>query len=77
MTVIDKMGTKISVFDWKTWKCRNKTFKWFKSVSEHSGCMDNVYNNISGYNPSRQRNILIVFGNMIADNMTNKKNILP
>ena len=35
--------------------------------------MDNVYNNIGGYNPSRKRKILIVFGNIIADTMTNKK----
>ena len=74
MTVIDKMGTKISVFDWKTWKCSNKTFKWFKSVYRTFRCMDN---NIGGYNPSRKRKILIVFGNIIADTMTNKKNIPP
>ena len=35
--------------------------------------MDNVYENIDGYNPSRKREILIVFEDMIADIMTNKK----
>ena len=31
------------------------------------------YEGIDGYNPSRERKILIVFGDMIADIMTNKK----
>ena len=35
--------------------------------------MDNVYENIHDYNPSRKRKILIIFDDMIADIMTNKK----
>ena len=35
--------------------------------------MDAVYENIDDYNPSRKRNILIVFDDMISDMMTNKK----
>ena len=35
--------------------------------------MDDVYNNIDDYNRHRKRNILIVFDDMIADIMTNKK----
>ena len=35
--------------------------------------MDDVYENIHGYNSSRKRKILIVFDDMIADIMTNKK----
>ena len=35
--------------------------------------MDNVYKNIDHYNPNRKRKILIVFDDMIADIMTNKK----
>ena len=35
--------------------------------------MDDVYENIDDYNPSRKRKILIVFDDMIADIMTNKK----
>ena len=35
--------------------------------------MDDVYNNIDHYNPKRKRKILIVFDDMIADIMTNKK----
>ena len=34
--------------------------------------MDEIHENIDNYNPSRKRNILIVFDDMIADIMTNK-----
>ena len=35
--------------------------------------MDDVYKNIGDYNPNRRKKILIVFDDMIADIMTNKK----
>ena len=35
--------------------------------------MDDVYENINVYNPSRERKILIVFDAMIADIISNKK----
>ena len=35
--------------------------------------MDDVYENIGDYNPSRKRKILIAFDDMIADIMSNKK----
>ena len=35
--------------------------------------MDDVYENIDHYNPNRKRKVLTVFGDMIADIMTNKK----
>ena len=38
-----------------------------------SNTMDDVYENINGYNPSRKRKILIVFDDIIANIMTNKK----
>ena len=37
-----------------------------------SNTMDNVYENINDYNPSRKRKFLIAFDEMIADIMTNK-----
>ena len=40
---------------------------------EYSNTVDDVYNNIDDYNPKRKRKILIVFDDMIADIMTNKK----
>ena len=35
--------------------------------------MDDIYENINNYKPNRKRKILIVFADMIADIMTNKK----
>ena len=40
---------------------------------ECSNTMDDVYENIDDYNPNRKRKVLIVFDDMIADIMTNKK----
>ena len=40
---------------------------------ECSNAMDNVYENINDYNPNRDKKVLIVFDDMIADIMTNKK----
>ena len=35
--------------------------------------MDDVYNNIDYYNAKRKRKVLIVFDDIIADIMTNKR----
>ena len=40
---------------------------------EYSNTMDDVSSNIDDCNPKRKRKILIVFDDMIADIMTNKK----
>ena len=40
---------------------------------ECSDTMDDVYEDIDGYNPSRERNILIALDDMIADIMVNEK----
>ena len=44
-----------------------------KAFIECSNRVNEVYENIDNYNPSRKRKILIVFDDMIADVMTNKK----
>ena len=38
-----------------------------------SKAMDDVYENINDYNPNRRRKILMLFDDMIAEIMTNKK----
>ena len=43
------------------------------AFTECSNTMDDIYENIDEYNPNRKRKILIVFDDMIADIMTNKK----
>ena len=35
--------------------------------------MDNIYENIEEYNPNKKRKVLIVFDNVIADILSNKK----
>ena len=40
---------------------------------KRSNTTDDVYENIDDYNPSRKRKILIVFGAMIPDVLTNQK----
>ena len=47
--------------------------KYPNAFIECSNTMDGVDENIDYYNPSRKRKILIVFDDMIADIMTNKK----
>ena len=44
-----------------------------KAFIEYSNTMNDVYENIDNYNPNRRRKILIVFDDMIADIMTNKR----
>ena len=44
-----------------------------KAFIEYPNTMDDVYENIDGYNPSRKREVLIIFDDMIVDIMTNKK----
>ena len=38
-----------------------------KAFIEHSNITDDIYNNFDDYKPNRNRKILIVFGDMIAD----------
>ena len=48
-----------------------------KAFIEHSQYMDDVYNNINDNNSNRNKKILIVFDDMIADIMANKKIFKP
>ena len=50
-----------------------KHLNYSKSFIGCSDMMDDVYKNINDYNSSRKRKILIVFDDMIADIMSNKK----
>ena len=44
-----------------------------KAFMEYSNDMQNVYKNIKDYNPRKNRKILILFDDMIADMINNKK----
>ena len=50
-----------------------KHFNDTKAFIEYSNGMKNVYENISEYNPCKNRKILIVFDDMIADIINNEK----
>ena len=57
-------------------KYENAGVKYFNDPNAFIQCsntMDDVYENIDDYNSGRKRKILIVFDDMIADIMTNKK----
>ena len=44
-----------------------------KAFIEYSNDMHNVYKNIDKYNPDKENKVLIVFDDMIADMINNKK----
>ena len=44
-----------------------------KAFMEYSSDMQDVYKNIENYNPGKNRKVLIVFDDMIADMINNKK----
>ena len=48
-------------------------FKDPKAFIEYSNAMHDVYKNIDDYNPDKENEILIVFDDMIADMIHNKK----
>ena len=55
---------------------RKSTLKYLNdsiAFIEYSDDMDNIYKNIGEYNPNIKRKILIVFDDMIADMLSNKK----
>ena len=57
-------------------KCKNVGTNHFNDPNAFIKCsnmIDDVYQNINDYNQNRKIKILIVFDNMIADIITNKK----
>ena len=57
-------------------KCKDARTKHLNDLNafiESSNSMDDIYENNDDYKPSRQRKILIVFDDMTADIMANKK----
>ena len=57
-------------------KCEDVGTKHFndsKAFIEYSNTMDDIYKKIEEYNPNKKRKILIVFDDMTADMLSNKK----
>ena len=44
-----------------------KNFKKFKGILDYSQTIDNFYENLQDYNPTKKKRMLIVFNNMTAD----------
>ena len=54
-------------------KLRSESLKNPKACTDHSQLIDDVYEKLEGYNPTKKRRVLIVFDNMTADMESNKK----
>ena len=50
-----------------------KTLKHASTSTDYSQTIDDVYENLEDYNPTKKRRELIVFGDMIADMESNKR----
>ena len=50
-----------------------KYFNAYKAFIEYSSNIDNIYKNIEENNPNKKCKILIIFDEMIADMLSNKK----
>ena len=50
-----------------------ENLKNLKAFIDYSQTIDDVYENLEDYNPTKKRRVLIVFDDMIADMESNKK----
>ena len=53
-------------------KVGNENFGNRKALINHSQTIDDVYENLENYNPTKKQKVLIVFDDMIADIESNK-----
>ena len=78
LNLINEQGDIDKIFEYE-YLIKNRENAGIKQLNdanaliECSNIMDDVYENIDDYNPSRKRKILIVLDDMIADIMNNKK----
>ena len=56
-----------------TWKCEGvKHCNDSKSFTEYENDTDNIHENIEEYNPNKERKMLFMFDDMIADILSNR-----
>ena len=67
------METKYQFLIKKREDVGTKHFNDSKAFIEYSNNMDDIYKNIEEYNPNKKRKILIVFDDMTADMLSDKK----
>ena len=54
-------------------KARIEILKNPKALIDYSKTIDDIYENLEDYNPTKNRRVLILFDDMIADMESNKK----
>ena len=69
----DPYRTKYQFLIRKSKDVETKHFNDSKATIEYSNDIDEVYKNIEEHNPNKKRKLIIVFGDMIADMLSNKK----
>ena len=67
------MSPSISVWSKSADRLEQNVSKDPNGFIEYSNTKDDVYENIDDYNPDRKRKVLIVFDDLIAEVMANKK----
>ena len=55
-------------------KVGSKKLKNPKAFIDYSQTVDDVYENLEDYNPTKKRKVLIVFDDMVADMESDKQN---
>ena len=74
MYVKDPFKSKYQVLVNRREKVGIKNLKNPKAFIDYSQKIDDVYENLEDYNPTKKRRVLKVFGDMISDAESNKKN---
>ena len=74
MYVKDPFKSKYQLLVNRREKVGIKNLKNPKAFIDYSQKIDDVYENLEDYNPTKKRRVLEVFGDMISDAESNKKN---
>ena len=74
MYVKDPFKSKYQLLVNRREKLGIKNLKNPKAFIDYSQKIDDVYENLEDYNPTKKRRVLKVFGDMISDAESNKKN---
>ena len=73
LQVRDPLESKYQLLNNGRGKGRTENLKNPKAFIDYSQTIDDIYENLEDYNPTKKRRVLIVFDDMIADMESNKK----
>ena len=71
-TITDPFESKYQLLINGREKVETEILKYPKAFTDYSETIDDVYENLEDYNPTKKRGVLIVFDDMIADMESNK-----